>query len=220
MTLNVEIQGPGYFGGNGSSNATILETSIRPSGLGVRAGGFALKGNLDGVGPIENFTAWCLDIATYLNLSSTYTATATATPFASGALSFLQISNIEQLFETGLKNLTLGNNAQSTGFQLALWEVFYEQSGTFNLAVGNFRATNSTNAIAAAQALLLGMSGPLNQSYDLTFLQSNDPRNTHDGHFSQHLVTVTAVPLPAGGVLLLAGLGALPTLRRRATKAA
>jgi len=221
VTLTVTQSGATIFGTNGNSSATVVETALRPLGLGVLAGGFAVKGNLDGdvLNTDEFFTAWCLDIATYLRLPSIYTTT--TTPFSSGALTLAKISNIERLFETGYNSLVVTNNIQSAGFQLALWEVLYENSGTFDLAIGNFSVSSSA-AIAAGQALLNGMAGAINWDYDLTFLQSNDPRGGPTGHYSQHLVTantglelVAAVPLPAGGVQLLAGLGALAALRRR-----
>ena len=218
-TLTISSQGSNIFGSNGNSSVTITEATLRPGGIGVLAGGFAVTGNLDGVGAAENFIAWCLDISTTLRLPSTYTTT--TTPFASGPLSPPRISTIERLFETGLSTLNLGNNADSAGFQLALWEVLYENSGTLSLGTGNFSANHATAAIAVANTLLGNLAlGPVTRDYNLTFLQSNDPHNTVDGHYSQHLVTATPVPLPAGGVLLLAGLGALGALRRRARKAA
>lgn len=216
VTLTISAQSSSsVFGSNGHSSATIVETTIRPTGVGTKAGGFAVQGNLHGTG-VEQFTAWCLDIATSLKLPSTYTTT--TTPFGLARLSLLQISNIERLFETGLKTLALNQNSQSAGFQLALWEVLYEKSGTFNMANGNFSASSSAAAIEKANLLLAGMSGPITQNYNMTFLQSTDNRSTVGGHYSQHLVTASAVPLPAGGALLLAGLGALAALRRRRAK--
>ena len=210
-TLTVSAQSGWIFGGNGYAPATITETTLRPNGLRVYAGGFAVQGDLQGTGSPQDFTAWCVDIATYLRLPSQYTTT--AAPFASGPLSFATITNIERLFETGFKTLDLTNGDQSGGFQLALWEVLYETSGHFDLNAGNFTATNST-ALFTGQTLLTGMSGHINQNYKLTFLQSDDTRAA-DGYYSQNLVTVAAVPLPAGGVLMIGGLGALAALRRR-----
>ena len=211
-TLTLSAQNnSNIFGANGHADVTIRETTIRPAGLRASAGGFAVKGNLHGTG-VENFTAWSVDIATRLRRSSTYTTT--TSPFSTGVLTALQISNIEKLFETGLKTLNLANNAQSAGFQLALWEVLYEKSGAFNLGKGNFKVSNSKAAIAAGKALLTGMSGPITQNYDMTYLQSNDSRG-QGRQYSQHLVTATVVPLPAGGFLLLGALGGLAVLRRR-----
>ena len=52
------------------------------------------------------------------------------------------------------------------------------------------------------------MSGPLTQNYDVTYLQSVENR-------SQNLVTASPVPLPPGGLLLMACLGDPAVLRRR-----
>lgn len=200
-----------YFGTNGSAGATIHDSSI-PLNEGVLAGGFAATGDLHGTGP-ENFTAWCLDIVTWMQLSSSYVTT--GTPFQT-AMTATRISNITRLFDTGYSALKLTDSTDSGGFQLALWEVMNENSATFDLSAGNFTATS--DALAKGQALLAGMSGPVTQSYRLTWLQSDDSRIA-GGHYSQNLVTVSTVPLPAAGLLLVGALGGLAALRRRQTKA-
>ena len=216
VTLTITTQTTSVFGSNGNSNVTLHGPMLPWRGQGASAGGFALQGDLHGTG-VENFTAWCLDIATRLRLPSTYTTT--DTPFAPGLIGATTLANIERLFETGFATLNMSSNSQSAGFQLALWELLYETSGSFSLSAGNFNASHSNSAIARANALLAGMTGPVTQAYDLTFLQSDDTR-TQGGHYSQHLVTVSAVPLPAGGVLLLGALGWLAALRRRTKPAA
>jgi hypothetical protein len=140
---------------------------------------WAGKGEADattsGGGTFGAFTAWCVDIATYLQLSSLYTIT--DTPFTGNVFSSTRLSNIEALFETGFSTLDLTKNAQSAGFQLALWEVLYENS-SFNLTNGNFGATSgNASAIAVGQALLAGLGGPITQSYKLTFLESTGAVN-------------------------------------------
>lgn len=196
-----------YFGTNGSAGATISDTAV-PLSEGVQAGGFAASGNLHGTGT-ESFTAWCLDIVTYMKQSSNYVTT--TTPFQT-PMSATRMTDITKLFDTGYSTLNLTNGTDSGGFQLALWEVMNENSATYNLSTGNFTTTSS--ALGKAQALLTGMSGPVTQHYQLTWLQSDDNR-IDGGHYSQNLVTAAVVPLPAAGLMLLGALGGLAALRRR-----
>ena len=200
----------GYFGSNGSTSATISDSTI-PLTENVSAGGFAATGNLHGTGT-ENFTAWCLDIVTAMKTSSVYKTT--VTPFQN-LISASRITDITRLFDTGYSTLNLANNTDSAGFQLALWELMYENAPTYDLISGNFQATSA--ALGKATTLLGNLSGPITQSYKLTWLQSNDP-HVGGGHYSQNLVTASQVPLPAGGLLLAAAMGGLAALRRRKSR--
>ena len=213
-TISLETQGGSVFGSNGSTAVQITSGAdpvVKPTW--VAAGAFALKGDLDGKPGAELFDAFCLDIATWLRLPSLYTVT--GSPFASDPLSALQRSDIGKLFNTAYKSLDLTNATQSAGFQLALWEIVNEAAGnSYALGSGNFSATGSAAANSFADALLAGLSGPVTQHYRLTFLASTDPR-IDGGHYSQNLVTVSPVPLPAAGLMLMAGLGGLGLMRRR-----
>ena len=215
-TITLSKQGTATFGSNGHASVKVSETGLGMANVNTSAYGYALKGKLNGLS-VENFTAWNLDIATDLHLPSKYSTT--SSPFTGSAISSATLSNIERLFETGYKTMVLTSDAQAAGFQLALWEVLYEKSGIYDLSKGNFRATHSI-AIAAGQALLAGMTGPVTQAYNLTFLQSDDSRGGASGHYSRNLVTVAAVPLPAGAVLLISGLGGFAALRRRKARKA
>ena len=211
----VTPQDPGsVFGTNGAATVTITETTLRPSGIGVRAGGFALS-----AAPLGNFIAWCLDIGTYLRVPSNYRIT--DTPFAdtSGAMSAAQTGGVQRLFDTGFAGLDLGSNVDSAAFQLALWTAFYDPGST-SLAAGAFTATaanaTGTAAIARAEELLATAADPLaviTQRWTLTFLESADTLNGK--HKSQNLVTASPIPLPAGILLLLGGLGAFGLVARR-----
>ena len=116
---------------------------------------------------------------------------------------------LERLFETGYSGLDLTDNTNSAGFQLAIWEIAFESGPTYDINDGNFQSNLNSSTDAAtgfAKTLLAGLGGPITQNYALNFYLS-------DG--SQDLISVAAVPLPAAGFLLMAGLGGLAALRRK-----
>lgn len=180
-----------------------------PHTVSALAGGFRVT---DGA---SDFIAWCLDIATTLKLPSTYMQTANPFSASTGVLSASTRSSIGRLFGTGYSTLDLNSNIESAGFQLALWEILYETSGAFDLTAGTFYQSRSGSARDEAESfansLLAGLDGPVTQSYRLTFWESV-PDNM--GKRSQNLVSVEAIPLPAAGWMLIAGIGALAGMRR------
>jgi hypothetical protein len=212
-TVKLEQVGSNIFNGNGNASVWITDTVQGVTNLNVLAGGFAVK-----VGT-SSFTAWCLDIVNYLRLPSDYKLT--TTPFPSRLLTPVQTGNIERLFETAFKTLTLGNAAQSAGFQLALWEIVNEvNEAVLKLGTGNFRvSSNNANAITEGQGFLDRLGTPISQSYALSYYASYDSRApaNRNGHYSQNLVSAAPIPLPAAGWLMLAALGGFAALRRRKT---
>ncbi len=206
--ITVSPQGGNIFGSNGKVSVTINSAASPDVGpLGVQAGGFAVKGDLDGDAVAENFTAFCVDISHFIGLPSLYNV------LGSGAFlptwDSARQDNVQSLFNTAFSTLNLASNTQSGGFQLALWEILYETDSTLDVSSGqgNFTAWGNAGAIGFANGLLAGLGGPQTQSYKLTFLQSTAN--------SQHLVTASPVPVPAAGLMLLAGLGGLAALARR-----
>lgn len=186
---------------------------------GVSVGAFDVKltSGSHGVAHLANrFAAFCLDIAQWLRLPSAYAVT--RTPFAHLALTSAQKGDIRALFNTGYDATLLGGATYSAAFQLALWEIVNETSGSYGLGAGAFRVTStgsaSTSAIARANDLLAGLTGPAPNTWRVVYLQSLDTDRSGKRD-SQNLVTVAAVPLPAAGLMLLAALGGIGALRRR-----
>lgn len=219
-TMTVAQQNPlSVFGDNGHMSVRIYDPVLPATGRATGAGAFDLVASpaqsfTDAAG---NFTAFCLDIVGNLHLPRGYTET--VTPFAAKALTALQRSNVNKLFNTAYATLNIADNAQSAGFQLALWEIVNETSGTFDAAAGTFYGhvtiTNSA-AFTAANAFLGGLGGPVTGKYGVHYLQA-DYTYSRDGSLrsGQDLVTVSPVPLPAAGWMLIFGIGALAVSRRR-----
>lgn len=216
--------------GVGARNVGITGKNVSGTPT-VSAGGFSVKDASD------RFIAWCLDTLKNLELGTEYTLN-NLNPFTTGpSLSTQQKDDIQDLFNFGYdtflgsidpddNGVGSANNNQSAGFQVALWEIVNETGGTYDAGVGNpttgFRTTDSTIAGIANDYLALidplsstytGIIGNNGLGYRVSYLESTgDPTR-------QNLVTVSPVPLPAAGVLMLAALGGLAgsrKLRRRA----
>jgi hypothetical protein len=174
----------------------------------VGAFGFNMR---DGLGVLDDFVAWCLDLGSFLGTSGAHAYTITQTPYTNSyGLDDLQRARVQSVFDANYGGLTLSDGIQVAGFQLALWEALYDSDG--NLGTGTFRASASGSILTAAAGFLGAASGWAGgRRYEMTFLQS-----TATGHHKrQNLVTVSPVPLPAGGLLLLTALGGLAWARRR-----
>ncbi len=213
-TFQIQKSNSNLSAGVGSVNVDLNGSVPTPSN-NVLAGGFNVKVGTD------QFIAWCLDILDIISLPSLYSVN-NVNPFSTGGnngplLNPTQRNHIQALFDSGYKtflNAISGgaNNSQSAGFQLALWEIVNETAGSYSLTDGNFTAANNNNdrkaANTAANLYLANMAaykGP--KVFNVTYLQAATANN-------QNLVTVSPVPLPAAGLLLLAGIGGLVAARK------
>jgi PEP-CTERM motif len=123
-----------------------------------------------------------------------------------------QANNLQGLFSTSYATLTTYN--EKAAFQLAVWELVRETSGTFSVGAGSFQVLGDSVTVATVSTLAnsflaqaLSYSG--SAQYSLTKLTNNG---------LQDLVVataVTAVPEPETYALFLAGLGAIGMLARR-----
>ena len=202
-SINIARQNPGdTFGGDG--NAPLTYTLPSFGDRTSLAGPFALTGD-SGLG---DFLAWCIEIGVALlpNDPGAYHVDPTAVSAAAR-------TDLGKLVDTAFAGHNFSSDVEMAKYQTAIWEIVYdsdEMSGA-TLASGDYVITESNDgAKAAAESFLNGLNGPKTGRYRLTYLQSDD---------SQNLLTATPVPLPAAGWMLIAGLGGLAALRRRAARA-
>ncbi|WP_306145406.1 VPLPA-CTERM sorting domain-containing protein [Roseibium sp. MMSF_3412] len=195
------------FDGGGRKSLRIINNGDPMVNQRVTAGGFRLNTGA------ADIIAWCVDIAHNLSLKGLYQVT--STPFTNTfTFSETQKTNIKSLFETTYSSLDLNNNNQSAGFQLALWELIYEKSGNFDVKNGNFKSTTNTDARNFANTFLGNLGGAVTQSYNIDYYESLG-YGRNNSKYSQNLVSVTPVPLPAAGLLLGCGLAGFYLAQRR-----
>ncbi len=148
-----------------------------------------------------DFLAWCIDIAQNMKDGEVYSQN---DGLFGGVGSEIR-TNIDKLFSTVYAEVDTKN--ERAAFQFSLWEVLYDDG--LDLGSGTFM-DNGTHAdirsIANDYLARIAAENAKTGKYRYTFLASRT---------SQDLITVSAVPLPAAGMMLIAGLGGLAALRRR-----
>jgi hypothetical protein len=209
----------GTLFGSGSAGVTVTAPSgtqgVMSGGTqGVNAGAFHVKDTISG----DSFIAWCVDLLDTLSTPTLGVYTATATPF-SDPWSILPATQnvIKSLFDTSYA-IALNSATNSAAFQLALWEIVYENPANgwgVSSGSGQFFTTTSGAVANAANTMLAGLGGTPTGNFNVTYWQSNTVGK-------QDLVTVSEVPLPAAVWLFgsgLVGLGILSRKRRKAAEA-
>jgi len=173
-----------------------------------------------GDGSVSKFYAFDMDLPTAFVQGSSYSVT--GSPFAGASLTGKQLTDINTLFELAMPGTDDFDAIERTaGIGLALWEILYETSGSYSLDGGDFWAALYDDTVpeeglglSFGNSLLAQIEAgvtPATNKYRLTFWES-------DGHVSNNMVSVSAVPLPATGLMLLGAGAALAGMRRRRNK--
>lgn len=107
---------------------------------------------------------------------------------------------------------TSSSAANEAAFQLAVWEIVNERSGTYSLAGGDFKATGTGSSIASTWLSELSAASTSTYSANIWTVQSM----LTTGHgYAQDVVVFTQVPEPEAYAMMLAGLGLLGFVLRR-----
>jgi len=102
--------------------------------------------------------------------------------------------------------------ANEAAFQLAVWEIVNEGSGTYNLTSGGFKASGTGSALAQSWLTELVVASTSDYSANIWTVQSM----LTTGHgYAQDVVVFSAVPEPQTYAMLLAGLGLIGFSARR-----
>lgn len=193
----------------------VATSPVTASPYNAGASGFNMTDLTDGMG---SFIAWCVDLGhTLMSVGGTQDYDLTDTPYSNSfALTDGAIARIQSLFDANYGALDTSDSAQATAFQMAIWESAYESDGNAaNVADGVFQASNAS-ANSLANAFLANAAGYAGAKlYNLTFLEVAGLGADRPANSGQNLVTVTPVPLPAAGLLLLTALGGMGLMGRR-----
>lgn len=199
-TVNVTMQGKTAFQDGSGQNAWYQDASYSLNGVNRTAAAGLFRLTATGAdGSVQDFLAFCLEPLETLTLPRDHTV--------GSALSAPILDRLGALMSNGFALVTGATSAAA--FQLAAWEIANEGSGTLDLSKGAFRVTSATSAARnLAQSWLNGIaSGTWAAAGPVTILSAAG---------TQDLVTdIAPVPVPAAGVLLIGGLGALGAFGRR-----
>jgi len=196
-TINLSYVGPKI--GFGSANISTVG--------GVNSGIFQVSGKVNGVGPTNTYDVVCITPNVWLDLGAGNPHTLDYNPF-SFTISSTQQSLLSRLWGT-YYGTAITSTANSSAFQLAAWEIFFETGTVGSLGGGNFTATSGSSGYGTANTWLSNLVGGGGTSAAImAFVPDHlNPLNSQ--------ILITAVPEPGFYGVLALGLSGLYMFARR-----
>jgi hypothetical protein len=193
-----DVSFSGFAHGSESVTFTVSAPNA-PKTESVDAGGFATVVN---GGP--SFDAYCVDLYQTINFGAPpyteYTPPGTSHVFANSNA----YSDLSKLYATaGVVN----NAVDEAAFQIAVWEIAYETTGTYDLTKGSASFSGGTADSSGALTLAstwLGELGDNGAGPGIVVRES-----------SEHQDMISPVPEPETYALFMAGLAAVGFMARR-----
>jgi hypothetical protein len=160
--------------------------------------------------PATDYSVFCVDPAHFASSSFLRYIAPAGDNLAAvlGAARAVNIENLYNLYYAG----TIGSNANAAAFQIALWELAYDDG---NLSTGAVQKTGSTGAsmVSAVNALLGNLSYSGSNLYAFSLYQAD--RSVDGSSGQDYALVVSQAPVPAPLVLALSGLGLIGGFARR-----